>query len=54
MVQNLRACFILYAITMKLTIHVQEKIELPSMSQRPRCDIENIISLCWYGIAKEP
>ena len=36
MVQNLRAYFILYDITMKLIMYVQEKIELSSMSQRPR------------------
>ena len=35
-VQNLRAHFILHIITIKWLMCVQEKIELSSMSQRPR------------------
>ena len=35
-VHNMRAYFIFYAITIKWIMCVQEKIELSSMSQRPR------------------
>ena len=41
-VQNLRACFILYAITIKWTKCVQEKIELSSMSRIQRLCSTNI------------
>ena len=36
MVENLRACFILYAITIKWTMYVEERIELSRISQRQR------------------
>ena len=35
MVEDLRVYFILYVITFKCIIYVQEKIELSGMSQRP-------------------
>ena len=36
MVQNLRAYVILYVITIKWTMCVQEKIDLSGVSQRPK------------------
>ena len=36
MAQNLRAYFIIYVITSKWTVRVDEKFDLPGMSQRPR------------------
>ena len=42
MVQNLMAYFILYVIAIQLITCVQEKIEISSMSQRPRLSLSII------------
>ena len=41
-VQNIRACFIPYAITIKWIMHLREKIDLASMLQRSRLSLTKI------------
>ena len=42
MVQDLRAYSILYVITFKLIMCVQEKVELSGISQRPKSSLTEI------------
>ena len=53
MVQNLRAYFMLYAVTIKWVMCVQEKIELTGTSKRPRLSSTKISGDLSFAVKKK-